>query len=114
MRVLVVGAGLVGAKALLQLRKNPRLKVITVDPRERPPAVEQGILDSVDYRNELSLTGLKEVISREKPDLILVTTSAEDIARTGVPGLDLLVESLRGELEATANVPIIAVSRNIT
>lgn len=113
MHVLVVGVGRVGTKVMLQLRKNPRLKVVTVDPRERPPAVEQGVIDSVDYRSELSLIGLREVISQAKPDLVLVTTSAEDIARTGVPGLDILVEALRGELEATASVPIIAVSRTI-
>jgi nucleoside-diphosphate-sugar epimerase len=114
MRVLVVGAGRVGAKVVLQLRKNPGIEIITVDPRDRPPAVEQGVLDSVDHRSELSLAGLKEIISREKVDLVLVTTSAEDIARTGVPGLDLLVEALQDELEATLLVPIIAVSRAIS
>jgi len=51
------------------------------------------------------------VISLVSPALVLVTTSGEDIGRTGIPGLDMLVEALRGELEATAEVPIIAVSR---
>jgi predicted dinucleotide-utilizing enzyme len=114
MRVLVVGAGRVGAKVVLQLRKNPSIEIITVDPRERPPAVEQGVLESVEYRSELSLAGIKDILSRERVDLVLVTTSAEDIARTGVPGLILLVEALQEELEASINVPIIAVSRTVS
>lgn len=113
MRILVVGAGYVGSKVLLQLKKNPSLNVITVDPRENPPAVEEGVIESVDYHNELKSGDISEVIKMEKPDLVLVTTSPEDIARTGVPGLDLLVEALREELESFTNVPIIAVSRTI-
>jgi hypothetical protein len=111
MRVLVVGAGRVGAKVLLQLRKNPRIRAVTVDPRESPPAVEDGVIDSVDYHSELKLGELAEVIRLEKPELVLVTTSPEDMARTGVPGIDILVEALKGELEAASGVPIIAVSR---
>lgn len=40
MRVLVIGAGMVGARVLTQLKKNPCIEVVTVDPRERPYAVE--------------------------------------------------------------------------
>ena len=112
MRILVVGAGKVGAKVLLQLKKNPMIKAVTVDPRDRPPAVEDGVIETVDYHTELKLGELAEVIRQEKPELVLVTTSPEDIARTGVPGIELLVEALKGELEATTSVPIIAVSRN--
>lgn len=111
MRVLVIGAGRVGARVLLQLKKNPRLTVLTVDPRERPYAVEKGVIESVDFHNELSPGDLEGVLRQVRPDLVLVTTSGEDIGRAGVPGLELLVESLRGELEATASVPIIAVAR---
>ena len=113
MRVLVVGAGKVGLKVLHQLRKNPSIIVATVDPRERPPAIEDGIIEAVDYHNELRLRELAQVIKKEKPDIVLVTTSPEDISKSGVSGLEILVESLRGELEASANVPIIAVSRSI-
>ncbi|KON29376.1 hypothetical protein AC482_06620 [miscellaneous Crenarchaeota group-15 archaeon DG-45] len=112
MRVLVVGAGRVGSKVLLQLKKNPSIAVFTVDPREEPQAVSEGIIDIVDYRRELTPRDLEEVVRLVVPDLVLVTTSADDISRTGVPGLDMLVEALRGELEATADVPIIAVARS--
>lgn len=111
MRVLVVGAGVVGAKVLTQLKKNPRIEVITVDPRDKPYAVEQGIIEGVDYYVDLNAVEIKGTLSMVRPDLVLVTTSKEDIARTGVSGLEVLVAGLRNELEATAEVPIIAVAR---
>ena len=111
LRLLVVGAGRVGARVLLQLRKNPALLVFTVDPRETPFAVEEGIITSVDYQRDLTPKDLEPVIEEVKPDLVLVTTSRDDIVRSNIPGLEVLVEALRQELEATSKVPIIAVSR---
>lgn len=110
-RLLVVGAGRVGAKVLLQLKKNPTLIVYTVDPRETPFAVEEGIIVSVDYQRELTPKDLEPVIEEVEPDIVLVTTSRDDIGRSSIPGLEVLVEALRQELEATSKVPIIAVSR---
>lgn len=111
LRLLIVGAGKVGARVFLQLRKNPDLCVVTMDPRDNPFAVEEGIIPFVDYKRELNPGELEAVIAEVKPDLVLVTTSREDIGRSGVPGLEILVEALKQELEATAKVPIIAVSR---
>jgi len=112
MRVLVAGAGRAGAHVLKQLRKNSELTVLTVDPREEPFAVKEGVIPYVDYKAELTPNGLEPIIEAVGPDLVLVTTSAEDIGRSGIPGLDILVEALRGELESTAKVPIIAVDRS--
>lgn len=114
MIVLLIGAGRVGAKVLLQLQKNPNIIVVTVDPREKPYALEQGIISKVDYRVELTPGDLEEIVEQVKPDLVLVTTSGEVMGRSGVPGLEILVEALREELEATAKVPVIAVSRTGT
>jgi nucleoside-diphosphate-sugar epimerase len=112
MRVLIVGAGRVGARVLRQLRKNPDLTLVTVDPREEPFAVKEGVIPFVDYDAELTPMELEPVIEAVRPDLVLVTTSSEDVGRSGIPGLEILVEALRGELEATAKVPIIAVDRS--
>ena len=111
MRVLVIGAGRVGAKVLLQLKKNPNLTVLTVDPREVPYAVEEGIIQSVDYHSELTSGGLAPVLEAVKPDMVIVTTSREDMGRSSVPGLGILVEALQEELEATSKLQIIAVDR---
>ena len=112
MRILVVGAGRIGARVIRQLKKNAGLTLLTVDPREIPFAVKEGIIPSVTYNAKLTPIELEQIIEKCKPDLVLVTTSSEDIGRSGVPGIEILVESLRGELEATSKVPIIAVDRS--
>jgi dTDP-4-dehydrorhamnose reductase len=111
MRVLVVGAGRVGAAVLLQLKKNPNIEVLTVDPREDPYAVERKIIPDVDFHEALTPNALEYVIAQTKPDLVLVTTAAEDMGFGRAPGIDILVEALREELAATADVPVIAVAR---
>ena len=113
MNVLVIGAGRVGAKVIAQLKKNKRIRVSVVDPREAPQAVSDGVIEKVDFRYELNPGELLGVIGEVKPDLVLVTTSREDVARMGVPGVELLVEALRAELEVSAEVPIVAVSREV-
>jgi len=110
--MLVIGAGKVGAKVLLQLKKNPKIEVKTLDSRETPFAVVEGIIDSVDYIVELTPIELKPLIERIAPDIVFVTTSREDISRSNVPGLEILVDSLRQEIELTVDVPIIAVNRD--
>ena len=110
--ILVIGAGKAGAKVLLQLKKNPKLDVTTIDSRETPIAVEEGIIDSIDYIAELTPIELKPLIERIAPDIVLLTTSREDISKSNVPGLEILVDTLRQELEFAAEVPIIAVNRD--
>ncbi|UCH37290.1 MAG: hypothetical protein JSV76_06335 [Candidatus Bathyarchaeota archaeon] len=113
MRILVVGAGRIGAYVLRQLRKNSRLQVCTVDPREHPFAVTQGVIPKVDYHEPLTSHELLTVIDQVKPDLILVTTASEDLITNTrhVSGMSILVEALRKELAARASVPVIAVAR---
>ena len=76
MTVLVVGAGRTGAQVLRQLSKNPALKVVTLDPRESPHAVEKGIIENVDYREALTPLTLDHVLRerihdvlRERPEI---------------------------------------------
>jgi predicted homoserine dehydrogenase-like protein len=108
---VVVGAGRVGARVLLQLQKNPKLEVLTVDPRNRPYAVQQRIIAAVDYHEALTPQAIEHVVQQTKPDLVLVTTSTEDMELGQAPGVDILVEALRREIAATARVPVIGVAR---
>lgn len=112
MKILVVGAGRVGSKVIQQLRKRPEIEIYTADPRENPQAMEQGIIDQIDYTVELVPGEIIKILNELNPVLVLVTTSKEDISRTGVQGIELLVESLNNELEATSRHPIISVSRS--
>jgi len=79
MRVLVVGAGKTGAGVLRQLQKNPRITVLTLDPRERPQALEEGIIEQVDYREALTPLNLKYVLDQAQPDLIILAAATEEV-----------------------------------
>jgi hypothetical protein len=111
MRVLVIGAGRTGAQVLRQLQKNPDLTVLTVDPGEEPYAVQQGIISAVDIREALTPLTLEYVLERAQPDLVLLTTTTEDLGLGKAPGMDILADALREELAAIAEVPVIAVAR---
>ncbi len=111
MRIVVIGAGRIGARVIWQLQKNPKIEVVTVDPREQPYAVQQKIITAVDFHEALTPQAIEYVLNQTKPDLVLVTTSTEDMELGKVPAVDILVEALRQEIAAIAEVPVIGVAR---
>jgi saccharopine dehydrogenase-like NADP-dependent oxidoreductase len=112
MRILVIGAGRVGARALRQLQKNPDLTVITADPRDEPYAVQEGIIPDVDLREPLTPLNLDHMVAQIQPDLVLLTRSTEDLGLGAAPGMDLLSSALGEELTVISDVPMIEVSRS--
>ena len=112
MTVLVVGAGETGAQVLRQLFKNPRLKVLTLDPREEPYAVRQGIIGNVDFKEAFTPLTLDAVLKEAQPDLVLFTSTAEDMGLGESVGIDMLSDALRDELATIADVPVIDVARS--
>jgi hypothetical protein len=111
MRILVIGAGRNGARVLRQLHKNPNLRVLVADAQERPHAVEEGIIDRVDYQETLTPFTLDSLLAQSKPDLVLLTQALEDLGLgTGV-GMGLFADSLRDELTAISKAPMIEVAR---
>ncbi len=112
MRVLLVGAGVAGARVLRQLQKNPNLTILTVDPREKPHAVEEELIDSVDYREVLTPLTLEFIVSQAKPDLVLIATETEDLGLGSPAGVEMLAEALRDEVAAVADVPVLEVARD--
>ena len=111
MRILVVGAGRIGARVLRQLQKNPALTVLTLDPRPEPYALQEGIIDRVDIDEALTPLTLEYVLAQAEPDLVLLTTTTEDMGLGRAPGLDLLADALKEEVARLAEVPVIEVSR---
>ncbi len=110
MRILVAGAGRAGARTLRQLKKNPDLTVITLDPRENPYAVQRGIIEAVDIQEVFTPLTLEYVLEKARPDLVLLATSTRDLGLGEVSGIDVLAQSLRDELTAISRVPMIEVS----
>ena len=111
MNILMVGAGRVGASVLEQLRKNPDLIVVTVDPRERPYAVQQGLIERVDIQEAFTPLTMAYVLEQARPDLILMTATTEDMGLGKAPGVDILTVALREEMAAICDLPVIKVAR---
>ena len=110
MTILVVGAGKTGTEVLRQLFKNPNIRIITLDPRDRPFAVTQGILENVDIKESLTPLTIDSVIKEARPDLVLLTGTPEDMGLGEAAGIDVLSAALRDELATIADVPVIEVA----
>lgn len=110
-RILVVGAGVTGSRVIQQLRKNPHIDVIVLDPRPHPSGVESGLIDKVDIAEALTPLTLNYVLDLCHPDLILLATHSDDMDLGNVGGADIFSRSLREELAAISPVPVIDVER---
>ncbi len=111
MRVLVVGAGRTGARVIRQLKKNPELEIIVVDPRAEPFAVEQGLIASVDIHEAFTPLTVDYVLEKARPELVLLAMATEDLGLGDAPGMDILAEALRQEVSSASTVPMIEVAR---
>jgi hypothetical protein len=111
MRVLVVGAGRAGAGVLRQLGKNPEITIVTLDPRQDPYAVQEGIIPQVDIQEVFTPLTMDYIYELAKPDLVLLVMSTQDLGLGQAPGMDILAGSLREELAAGSPVPVIEVAR---
>lgn len=111
MRVLVVGAGAAGVRVLRQLKKNPNLTILTVDPRDEPAAVQEGLIKAVDYHEVLTPLTLEFILTQAKPDLVLIATETEDLGLGSPAGVEMLAEALREEVAAASDVPVLEVAR---
>jgi len=111
MRILVIGAGRTGAEVLRQLQKNPDLTILTADAHDRPYAVDQGIIPRIDYLESLTPLTLDYVVSKAKPDLVLLTRAPRDLGLGSALGMDMLADALQEELATISDVPMILVAQ---
>ena len=111
MRILVIGAGHTGARVLRQLQKNPALTVLVADAQERPYAVEQGLIEAVDYRETFTPFTLDSLLAKAQPDLVLLTRAPRDLGLGTAPGMGLFADSLREELASMSKAPMIEVAQ---
>lgn len=109
--ILLVGVGQTGAQVLRQLLKNPHLKVLTLDPRENPEAVKLGIIEAVDFAEPFTPLTIDHIVHNAHPDLILLSSHAEELGLGVSPGIGMLADALRDELATIADVPVIEVAR---
>ena len=110
MTILVVGAGKTGTEVLRQLLKSPKLRILTLDPRDNPYAVRQGIIANVDSKEVLTPLTIDDIIKEARPDLILLANTAEDMGIGTAAGMDMFSEALRDELATISDIPVVEVA----
>lgn len=111
MRVLVVGTGRAGARVIRQLRKNPKIEIVTVDPRADTFAVEEGVIEAVDIQEAFTPLTIDYVLKQADPDLVLLAMATEDLGLGAAPGIEILADALRKEVASDTEIPLIEIAR---
>ncbi|MFQ5910224.1 MAG: hypothetical protein ACE5IJ_05820 [Thermoplasmata archaeon] len=109
MRVLVVGAGELGGRVVKQLRKNSGIVVLVADYRDRPSAVERGIIDKVDILEHITPMNIVEVVKGCEPDIIFLARKAKDWGHGDTVMAAQFIAGLEKQL-SEFHVPVIPVS----
>jgi hypothetical protein len=105
MRIWLIGAAQKGTEALLQLRKNAAIEVMVTDPSPQPLAVQQGVIEKVDYTEAVTQLNINQLARRIRPDLILIDTSAEERTLGRVSGGQAFTQALNYEMTAASECP---------
>ena len=113
MRVLVIGAGRVGANVIRELQKNPAIDITIADPRPTHFAVDEGLIDKVDIQENITPLTIERILDEARPDLVLITMQPEDMGLGKSPGVEVLAEALHEQVAALSPVPVIAEARTI-
>ncbi|MFQ6106809.1 MAG: nucleoside-diphosphate sugar epimerase/dehydratase [Thermoplasmata archaeon] len=109
MKVLVVGAGDLGIRVIKQLRKNPDIAVVVADHRERPTAVERGVIDKVDILEHITPMNIVNIVQDCRPDIILLARRAKDWGHGDTVMATQFIAGLERQL-SRFHVPVIPVS----
>ena len=78
MKVMVIGAGTIGTEIIKQMYKNPGIEVVVVDPREKPKAVTEGIIQKVDIQKHATPLNFEEIVEKANPELVIIARTIED------------------------------------
>ncbi|MBU0684264.1 MAG: hypothetical protein KJ653_00210 [Candidatus Thermoplasmatota archaeon] len=112
MKVLVVGAGRLGSQVIKQLRKNPEIQIVVADAHEKPNAVVDGVIRSVDLRVHITPLNFMEIVDRVRPDLVILARTTEDWEQSDVPMGSEYVAGMERELTRT-NVAVLPVCEQV-
>lgn len=105
MRIWLIGADDRGTEVLRQLAKNQRADVIVSDPSDRPKAVTLGVIDHVDFVEQITSININHVARRVQPDLILIDAGALERNWGHVTGGSALSEGLTKEMAGASDFP---------
>lgn len=105
MRVWLIGADSGAIRALRQLQKDPDIEVYVSARSERPKAVEEGILDRVNYVEQITPVNVNNLARRIRPDLILIDAAAEERSYGRMSGGLVFSDSLINEIAVASDYP---------
>ncbi|HDP96594.1 MAG TPA: hypothetical protein ENN25_02745 [Euryarchaeota archaeon] len=109
MKVMVVGAGAIGTEIIKQMHKNPRIEVIVVDPKDKPKAVAEGVIQKVDIRKHVTPLNFEEVVKEADPELVIIARTIEDWEQFDNLGGAQYIIGMEREL-TKFDIPVIPVS----
>lgn len=112
MRVLVVGAGRLGAQVIAQLRKNKEIEIVVADAHKEPCTVKNRVIDAVDILAHVTPLNFREIVEQVAPDLVLLARTTEDWEQVDVPMGTEYVMGMEREL-TKMNIAVLPVSGSI-
>lgn len=98
MRVLVIGAERLGVMVIRQLRKIEGVEIIVAERREKPLAVEEGIVEKVDIVAHVTAMNFEDVIAQASPDLVVLARTVQDWDKAETPMGSEYVAGMEREL----------------
>ena len=105
MRIWMIGADQAAIDAIYQLRKKEDVEIFVSATTARPKAVVEGVIDRVDYVEQVSSVNINLLARRIRPDLILVDASAEERSFGRVSGGTAFSEALTYEIAHASDYP---------
>ena len=107
MRIWLIGGGQASVKVVRQLQKSADMELIVSAPVERPPIVQQGLIDQVDYVEVVTPLNINAQARRVRPDFIFLDADAASFSR-GTGGSALL-QALAEESAAASTYPCLVI-----
>lgn len=105
MRVWLIGADEDAINALHQLRKNSDIEIIISASEETPLAVQNGVLDKVDFVETVTQVNINQLAHRVRPDLILIDPAEGKRSYGWVDGGMVLADALVHEIARSSDYP---------
>lgn len=105
MRVWLIGADEDAINALHQLRKNSDIEIIISASEETPLAVQNGVLDKVDFVETVTQVNINQLAHRVRPDLILIDSAEGKRSYGWVDGGMVLADALVHEIARSSDYP---------
>ena len=114
MRIWLIGAGATGAATLRQLQKHPDVTVVVSDLTDNPLAVQEGLIDKVDYVETVNPVNINQLARRIRPDLILISPPEGGVGLGALEGGQALAQALNYEIGTRSDYPVIVLSLSNT